>query len=354
MVDKKEAADAIKSRLQNLHKVVPTQGKVLIIFVPLVLWLLWWAFAGLGYMFSDTEWPEITPSVRAEIDQAVLNPTFNNPAATPAEIQEFERVRGRVLALAIIARLEAELEDGWTPQYLGINPKAHFDNAVNRKLGVLMATTMLEKFFSTNLAKFGSMDPENPWLQRARERDFTYEPRVWGFLERSSVSAYEDGVRNVHRFADKLVEPESAEADNDEVRAIVNINTTELYELLDFILSKNFIDVPLGWLTEPGDNIVWADLDNRVYFSQGVVLVLRDVLTVLKELYPEKVTNVSKGGIENLEQVMAAMDKICHFDPIMVLRGREDSMFADHRGKMARYMFTVRERLKDVAETIRR
>ncbi|WP_319760141.1 hypothetical protein [Maridesulfovibrio sp.] len=342
------------SFFKRLNKLVPTSGKVLAVFIPLVLWGLWWAYSGIGYMFSVTEWPEISPSVRAEIVAVKADPDFNNPNISESDKEHLETLKGRVLALAIVSRLETELADGWTPQYLFVNPKSHFDNAVNRKLGVLTATTLLQKFFSTTMAKYGSMDPENKWMQEARERDFTYGPRIWGFFERSSNSAYEDGVANVHKYADKLIDTKVAKKKKDDVRAIVNIKASEIYEMLTFILSKNFIDVPLGWLSAPGGSLSWSDLDDRVYFAQGMTLVLRDVVTVLQELYPEKITNVDKGGTQNLEEAMTAMNKICTFNPAIVLRGKEDSMFADHRGKMARYMFTVRERLHDVADTIRR
>ncbi|WP_321403916.1 hypothetical protein [Maridesulfovibrio sp.] len=339
---------------KRLNKLVPTSGKVSAVFIPLLLWGLWWAYSGIGYMLSVTEWPEISPSVCSEIVAVKADPAFNNPNISESDKEHLETLKGRVLALAIVSRLEAELADGWTPQYLFVNPKSHFDNAVNRKLGVLTATTLLQKFFSTTMAKYGSMDPENKWMQEARERDFTYGPRIWGFFERSSSSAYKDGVANVHKYADKLIGLNLTNKKKDDVRAIVNIKASEIYEMLTFILSKNFIDVPLGWLSAPGGSLSWSELDDRVYFAQGMTLVLRDVITVLKELYPEKITNVDKGGTQNLEEAMIAMNKICTFNPAIVLRGKEDSMFADHRGKMARYMFTVRERLLDVAETIRR
>jgi hypothetical protein len=48
------------------------------------------------------------------------------------------------------------------------------------------------------------------------------------------------------------------------------------------------------------------------------------------------------------------MEQVCTFDPLIVLRGRHDSIMADHRGKMASYLITIRERLNDVAQSIRR
>ena len=51
---------------------------------------------------------------------------------------------------------------------------------------------------------------------------------------------------------------------------------------------------------------------------------------------------------------MRGIDRICDFDPLIVLRGDHDSVMADHRGKMARYLIEVRERLNDVAQSINR
>lgn len=351
VMNKEYISSFIREHFLELHNNTSAKIKFLAVFIPLLLWGIWWMMASVGYLFSETEWPDITPSVRAEIEAVKALPAFVDPAsASAADREMLELQKGRVLALSIVARLQAEMDDGWTPQYL-ISPRAYFDNAVNRKLGVLMGTTLLQGFFSTHMAKYGNMDPENPWLQKARERDFTYSPSVWGFFERSSVSAYEDGVKNVYTYADRLVDPS---AKNEEPRTIVNIKANEVYEMLAFILSKNFIDVPLGWLSEPSENVAWTDLDDRVYFAQGVTLVVRDVVIVLKELFPEKITNVDKGGTQNLAKSLAAMDAICVFNPDLVLRGQGDSMFADHQGKMARFMFTMRERLYDVSETIRR
>jgi hypothetical protein len=68
-------------------------------------------------------------------------------------------------------------------------------------------------------------------------------------------------------------------------------------------------------------------------------------------LYPDI---KEKGGEDNIRIAFREMDQICTFDPLMVLRGDHDSVMADHRGKMARYLIAVRERINDVAQSIRR
>ena len=92
-------------------------------------------------------------------------------------------------------------------------------------------------------------------------------------------------------------------------------------------------------------------LDDRIYYTQGVILVIRDFLQSFVHLYPEV---KEKGGEENIRIAFRDMDLICDFDPLIVLRGTHDSIMANHRGKMARYLISVRERINDVAQSIRR
>ena len=79
--------------------------------------------------------------------------------------------------------------------------------------------------------------------------------------------------------------------------------------------------------------------------------MLRDFMGTLVELYP---VIRSKGGDENINIAFHEMERICTFDPLVVLRGRHDSVMADHRGKMASYLISIRERLNDAAQSIRR
>ena len=67
-------------------------------------------------------------------------------------------------------------------------------------------------------------------------------------------------------------------------------------------------------------------------------------------LYPEV---VEKGGEENIRIALKDMDQVCTFDPLIVLRGDHDSIMADHRGKMARYLIAIRERINDLAQSIK-
>ncbi len=124
-----------------------------------------------------------------------------------------------------------------------------------------------------------------------------------------------------------------------------------MYNMLDFIIGKQFLDQPLGLLVQSNDQVPYTELDDHIYYTQGIILVLRDVLRTFVHLYPGI---KEKGGEDNVHIAFQEMELMCVFDPLIVLRGKHDSMTADHRGKMARYLISLRERINDVAQSIRR
>ena len=134
-------------------------------------------------------------------------------------------------------------------------------------------------------------------------------------------------------------------------KAVFNLRSDDLYNLFTFILSNQVLDQPLGLLVQATEDVGYSELDDRIYYTQGVVLVLRDFLGAAVQLYP---VIREKGGDENIRIAFREMERVCTFDPLVVLRGRHDSIMADHRGKMASYVISIRERLNDVAQSIRR
>jgi hypothetical protein len=199
---------------------------------------------------------------------------------------------------------------------------------------------MMVNFFSTNLAKYGKVDAENEYLLEAREKYLVFTSDKWWFP--SSESQYKKGLSLLKQYESDLIKGDA--------NAVFNLRTDDMYNLLDFIISKQFLDQPLGLLVQSNDDVPYTELDNRIYYTQGVILVIRDVLRVFIHLYPEV---TEKGGKENIQIALKEIDQICTFDPLIVLRGRHDSIMADHRGKVARYLIAIRERINDLAQSIR-
>ncbi len=307
--------------------------KYLIIF-SLVVVLIWpiglgilWSLNGLYRMIDPTRFPKL--------DSNIVNLMKTTGPDSP------EAKKGVAICEAIINRLNDELNSrfGWTVNDLAISPTAWPDNRRNRQRGVIFATRLLVNFLSTNFAKYGGAGAEDEDLKKAREQYFAFSPDSWWFP--SSEDQYKKGIAMIRRYEKRLLKGE----------AVFNVRSDKLYAVFAYILSPEFLDQPLGLLVEPNEKVKYSELDDRIYYTQGVILVLRDFLHVLAHLYPE-IEN--RGGADNLKLAFDAMDKICNFDPLIVLRGSEDSIFADHRGKMARYLITVMERLNDVTSSLNR
>ena len=252
-----------------------------------------------------------------------------------------EPEKGIALSRAMTARLEAELDSafGWSVNDLWVSPTRWLDNRGNRQKGVIFATRMLVTFYATHLAKYGQVDAENEFLKAAREKHFAFTEESWWLP--SSESEYQKGLELIRKYDAALAQG----------KAVFNMRSDDLYNLFTFILSNQFLDQPMGLLVQATESVPYTELDDRIYYTQGVILVLRDFMGTLVELYP---VIRSKGGDENINIAFHEMERICTFDPLVVLRGRHDSVMADHRGKMASYLISIRERLNDAAQSIRR
>lgn len=308
-------------------------GKRLILFLLLII--LIWPF-GYGLLWGWNKcYSIIDQTTFTKLDQNIQRILENTtPESDPKQ-------KGVALCKAMINRLQKEMNSsfGWTVNDLIISPTSWFDNRDNRQKGVIYATRMLVNYFATNFAKYGAAGKEHPALKDAREQYFAFTSDSWWFP--STEDQYNKGINLIQLYAHDL----------EQDRAIFNVRTDNLYELFDYIVGAEFLDQPLGLLIEEDRKVKYTDLDDRVYYTQGTILVLRDFLTVLTHLYPQI---EERGGEENIRIALMEMDHVCTFDPLIVLRGHHDSLFADHRGKMAKYLINIRERLNDVGQSLSR
>ena len=297
-----------------------------ILIWPLTLGIYWGLYK--GYTAIDTtRFPWFASNIHSTLDQT-------KPGSA-------ETKKGIALSSAISNRLEEEMSStfGWSVNDLIVSPTRWLDNRANRQRGVIFATRMLINFFSTNLAKYGTVDAENKFLKEAREKYFAFSEDSWWFP--STESQYRQGIALLRQYDDELASG----------KAVYNMRSDDMYNMLTFIIGKQVLDQPLGLLVQPENEVAYTELDDRIYYTQGVVLVLRDFIRTFVELYP---VIKEKGGEENIKIAMREMELICTFDPLIVLRGEHDSVTADHRGKMARYLISFRERINDLAQSIRR
>ena len=319
-----------KSLIPKMTKFGKWAVLILLAFIliwPLSIGLYWTVYK--GYTILDpTRFPDLDPEITVLLQKTTSD-------SSPAE-------KGAALAAATINRLEQEMNSpfGWSINDLIISPTSWLDNRANRQRGTIFATRMIVNFFSTTLAKYGQVDKENEYLMEAREKHFAFTSDKWWFP--SSESQYEKGISLLKKYAAELL--------TENTKAVFNLRTDDMQSMLEFIISKQFLDQPLGLLVQSNDYVPYSELDDRIYYTQGIILVLRDVLQTFIHLYPEV---AEKGGEQNIRIAFKEMDQVCDFDPLIVLRGDHDAIMADHRGKMARYLIAIRERINDLAQSIK-
>ena len=305
---------------------------VLILLAFILIWPLsaglYWTVYKVYTILDPTRFPELDPNITALLQETT-------PDSSQAQ-------KGAALSVSMRNRLEQEMNSplGWSVNDLIISPTRWLDNRANRQRGTIFATRMLTNFFATNLAKYGKVDAENENLKKARETYFAFTSESWWFP--SSEKQYKKGIELLKQYEVDLI--------REDANAIFNLRTDDMYNMLAFIISNQFLDQPLGLLVQSNDEVAYSELDDRIYYTQGVILVLRDTLRTFVHLYPEV---KEKGGEENIRIAFREMDQICTFDPLIVLRGDRDSIMADHRGKMAKYLISVRERINDLAQSIK-
>ena len=319
--------------LKKLLPKLTTFGKwtiiVLLAFIliwPLTVGIYWGVYKGYTTM-DPAKFPWFSSKIHSVLDQ--VKPDSG------------EEKKGIALSAAISNRLEEEMAStfGWSVNDLIVSPTRWLDNRANRQRGVIFATRMLINFFSTNLAKYGTVDAENAALKEAREKYFAFSEASWWFP--STESQYRKGIALLRKYEDQLAAG----------KAIYNMRSDDMYNMLTFIIGNQLLDQPLGLLVQTNEEVPYTELDDRIYYTQGVILVLRDFLQSFVALYPEI---KEKGGEKNVRIAFRDMEQICTFDPLIVLRGDHDSITADHRGKVARYLISFRERINDLAQSIRR
>lgn len=242
---------------------------------------------------------------------------------------------------AVYEQLKRELESpfGWSANDLLASPTAYLDNRRNRELGVLSATRLIFNQFSTGFAKYGSSIEENPNLKIAREQYFNQSAATWGFLRASAEADYRLGIALMEKYVDQVRHGQ----------AIYNVRTDNIYNMLTYILSPELFDMALGRLIVT--DIPFTGADDRCYYAQGVMLVIRSVVRTMDVLYP---VLREKGGSDNLDKAYEAMNRICTFDPLIVLAARGDSIFADHPSKMARDWYLAHSLLTNIRDSINR
>jgi len=250
-----------------------------------------------------------------------------------ADMNEHEK--GAALLSALTHRLEYELDSplGWTANDVLFN-RWLIDNRAYRQYGTYVATKMLFDHYSTVIAKLGSNERENNDLYAARLNHIAISPQRWGYL---FIPSAEGSYAKALKLADKY------KADLLAGKAVYNCRTDDIYSAFNLILGETVFGYALGQLNNSQD-LPFSTLDNRIYEAQGVILVVRDYLKAMYELYPEI---RDKGNEQNMAEAMRYMDLICDYDPLYITSSFNSGEL------IISYLLFAKNRLEDIRDSLR-
>lgn len=265
---------------------------------------------------------------------ALIDPVkFPEAVALPENASKLpENEKGKILLDAITEQMRREMNStfGWSFNDIIFN-RFFMDNRAYRQYGVYHATKFLLDLYSLQIAKLGSTDRESDFLYKARINSFAIDPR--SFMFPSAEGAYKKGLALLNQYKDSL----------DKGTGTYNVRSDDLYASFITVTGENLLGYALG-LLENSQEMSFSTLDNRIYEVQGIVLVLRDFLKALYELYPEI---KAKNNATNMASAMEYLDKICNYNPLYI------TSFFNSGELIVSYLLFAKARLEDIRDSIR-
>ena len=265
----------------------------------------------------------------AQIDPVV----FPARAASPDNAEQLsENEKGKALLDAITHQMVYELDSpfGWTCNDILFN-RMVLDNRAYRQYGVYHATKILMDLYSMHIAKLGSNDRESQHLYEARLNNFSIDPRRFWFP--SAEGSYEKGLKKCEEYKRSL----------DAGTGVYNVRTDDLFLSFDMVAGENLLGYAIG-LLQGSQDLPFYTLDNRIYEVQGIVLVVRDFIGALYDLYPEI---RDKNNADNMQAAMEYMDKICTYNPLYITSSMNSGEL------VLSYLLFAKNRLEDIRDSIR-
>lgn len=275
------------------------------------------------------------------VASTVADQKYKAPAAAPTNDKE----RAACVANALVQPLEEELDGifGWLPNDILFVPKI-IDNKTSYQRGVIYATRSASDVLMKTVARFGDRDTLPPMLVDATQKDFAYADDVWGWwFVYNTEKRYRQGIDSWRLWASR-VPADSEAAKGTKSAQVYNLTTSDLVEILNWAIHT--MEYTLGVLND--DKVGHFRCDDVIYYVKGISHV---VDCVLQGIIQCDEGFSSRGGKENVEELLKRLDMISRFNPIYVVGGSYgvgDSFWPNHIAAMGRHVDVVSNRLTDI------
>jgi hypothetical protein len=254
-------------------------------------------------------------------------------------------VSGEVFAstLAALVRHELDSPAGWRPNdFVLWGPAVLADNNASRQLGIITAVRESTRVLRDHLTKISSteFDPNLTTASTSLQNDPTK------FWFPSAENRFRAGVEALDRYVAGLrtTPPTSKPIQDRNVEMIRLIQAWS--DLLGDAHGALYKDAePDGSSVRP-----WRT-DDYFYHAQGVAHVIHHLTQAVRREYAQVLAG--RRAIDDLlAQVAEALGQAAVLKPLVVLNGRTDGLFANHRRNLDGYIVEARQKLYSVREEL--
>jgi hypothetical protein len=245
--------------------------------------------------------------------------------------------------LAALVRHELDSPAGWRPNdFVLWGPAVMADNNANRQLGIIMAARESARVLRDHLTKISSteFDPNLTTTSTALQNDPTK------FWFPSAENRFWAGVAGLDRYVAGLrATPPTSKPIQDR-----NVEVIRLIQVWSDLLGD--AHGALYKDTEPDGGSVrpWRT-DDYFYHAQGVAHVIHHLTNAVRREYAQALAG--RTTVDTLlAEVSDALGRAAVLKPVVVLNGRTDGIFANHRRNLDGYIVEARQKLYSVREEL--
>lgn len=254
---------------------------------------------------------------------------------------------GEIFASTLAAIVDHELHTGfgWRPNDFFLwGPHVLADNNAHRQLGIIMAVRETMRVFKDHLTKVSSNEYDNNLV--IADTDFRNDAERW--ILPSPESKYQDGVNHLRAYVAGLhANPETSRELNQR-----SVEMVRLFQTWTDLLGDAHARLYRTSSAEGKPIHPW-DSDDLFYHSQGYTHVLYHMMKALKREYAVQLK--SDPVLATLfDEATDALGKAAMMKPIVVLNGRPDGIFANHRRNLDTYISEARQKMYSIREELER
>jgi len=260
-------------------------------------------------------------------------------AVAQAFPEEESMVPGEAFATTLAEIMDHELSSltGWRPNDLFLwGPGLWADNNSNRQLGIIRAIRESVRVLRDNLTKVSSTEYDDNLV----DADTKFRNDEYKFWFPSAEGRFKEGVEALHRYVAGLV----GESPTSKPINRRNVELIRLFQAWTDLLGgahANLYDEDVS---------IWKT-DDQFYHAQGLAHVMAHLTVAVQREYEAELRE--RGTVlDLLARVQYSLERAATLKPVMVLDGRSDGLFANHRRNLDAYIVDARQLLYSIREEL--